>query len=233
MGSSLLRLQHVSRNYDQGNIVALKDITLEVRRGEWLTIIGPSGSGKTTLLNLMCGLDLPDQGQVFFQDHQPRSTAEWAGLRAHNVGFVFQAFNLLPTLTALENVQIPMFGICRSAAGRRQRALELLQQVDLVQRAHHLPNNLSGGERQRVAIARSLANSPPLIMADEPTGNLDSQSAEQIMALLNRIHTQDRTTIVMVTHNPLVARMGDRRVNLVDGRIAIYPELGAADPCIS
>ena len=183
---------------------------LEVNRGEWLTVIGPSGSGKTTLLNLMCGLDLPSQGRVFFQERQPRSDAEWTSLRARHVGFVFQAFNLLPTLTALENVQVPMFGVCNSAAIRSQRALELLRQVDLDHRAHHLPGHLSGGERQRVAIARSLANSPSLILADEPTGNLDSKSAEQIMDLLSRIHTQDGTTIVMVTHNPLVARRGDR-----------------------
>ncbi len=139
MGSELLRLQQVYHHYDQGKVVAIRDVTLDVNRGEWLTIIGPSGSGKTTLLNLMCGLDLPSQGQVFFQEHQPRSDAEWTSLRAHHVGFVFQAFNLLPTLTALENVQVPMFGVCKSAAVRSQRAWELLRQVDLDQRASHLP----------------------------------------------------------------------------------------------
>ena len=233
MTSVLLRLQRVYHHYDHGKVVAIRDVTLEVNRGEWLTIIGPSGSGKTTLLNLMCGLDLPSQGQVFFQEHQPRSDAEWTSLRAHHVGFVFQAFNLLPTLTALENVQVPMFGVCKSAAIRSQRALELLEQVDLEQRAHHLPGHLSGGERQRVAIARSLANAPSLILADEPTGNLDSKSAEQIMDLLSRIHTQNGTTIVMVTHNPVVARRSDRCITLIDGQIEDNSDSGAVDPCIS
>ena len=233
MGSELLKLQRVYHHYDQGKVVAIRDVTMEVYRGEWLTVIGPSGSGKTTLLNLMCGLDLPSQGQVFFQDHQPHTDAEWMSLRAHQVGFVFQAFNLLPTLTALENVQVPMFGVCTSAAVRSQRALELLRQVDLEQRADHLPGHLSGGERQRVAIARSLANSPSLILADEPTGNLDSKTGEQIMDVLSRIHAQDRTTIVMVTHNPLVARRGDRCITLIDGQIEGNRDTGAIDPCIS
>ena len=233
MASVLLRLQRVYHHYDQGKVVAIKDVTLEVNRGEWLTVIGPSGSGKSTLLNLMCGLDLPSQGQVLFQERQPRSDFEWTSLRACHVGFVFQAFNLLPTLTALENVQVPMFGVCNSAAIRSQRARELLRQVDLEQRAHHLPSHLSGGERQRVAIARSLANAPFLILADEPTGNLDSKSAEQIMDLLSRIHAQDGTTIVMVTHNPLVARRGDRCITLIDGQIEGNNDSGAADPCIS
>jgi ABC-type lipoprotein export system ATPase subunit len=233
MGSELLRLQRVYHNYDQGKIVAIRDVTLEVNQGEWLTIIGPSGSGKTTLLNLMCGLDLPSQGQVFFQDHQPRSDAEWTSLRAHHVGFVFQAFNLLPTLTALENVQVPMFGVCKSAAIRSKRALELLRQVDLELRARHLPGHLSGGERQRVAIARSLANSPSLILADEPTGNLDSKSAQQILDLLSRIHAQDGTTIVMVTHNSLVAQRGDHCITLIDGQIEGNNDSETVHPCIS
>jgi putative ABC transport system ATP-binding protein len=233
MGSELLRLQQVYHHYDRGKVVAIRDVTLDVNRGEWLTIIGPSGSGKTTLLNLMCGLDLPSQGQIFFQEHLPHSDAEWTSLRAHYVGFVFQAFNLLPTLTALENVQVPMFGVCKSAAVRSRRAWELLRQVELEQRASHLPGHLSGGERQRVAIARSLANSPSLILADEPTGNLDSKSAEQIMDLISRIHAADRTTIVMVTHNPRVARRGDRCITLIDGQIENHNHTEAVDPCIS
>lgn len=233
MASNLLRLQRVYHDYDKGKVVAIRDVTLEVNRGEWVTIIGPSGSGKTTLLNLMCGLDFPSQGQVFFQEHQPRSDAEWTTLRAYNIGFVFQAFNLLPTLTALENIQIPMFGVCRSAAVRSRRAKELLRQVDLVQRAHHLPGHLSGGERQRVAIARSLANSPSLILADEPTGNLDSNNAKQIMELLGRIHNEQGTTIVIVTHNPLIARRGDRCITLIDGQIEDNNDSEAVDLCIS
>ncbi len=222
MASSVLRLEQVSRSFDQGKVTAIRDVTMEIERGEWLTIIGPSGSGKTTLLNLMSGLDLPSQGQIFFQERQPRSDSDWARLRARHIGFVFQSFNLLPTLTALENVQIPMFGVCGSVSLRHQRAMELLRQVNLVHRAHHLPGDLSGGERQRTAIARSLANAPSLILADEPTGNLDSQSASQIMDLITEVHKKNRTTIVIVTHNPSVAQRGNRLVELLDGRIVDY-----------
>jgi ABC-type lipoprotein export system ATPase subunit len=219
--SPLIELKCVNRRYDNGNIEALRDVTLQVNRGDWMIITGPSGSGKSTLLNITCGLDKPSSGDVLFEGYRPRTAAKWTSLRARHIGFIFQSFNILPTLTVLENIQVPMFGLLGKAKKRRYRALELLERVGLSHRADHLPCNLSGGERQRVAIARSLANSPLLVLADEPTGNLDSKSAIQIMDLLTQIHTQDRTTIVMVTHNPVVAQYGNRWVNLVDGWIEI------------
>jgi putative ABC transport system ATP-binding protein len=203
-----------------------------VEPGEWLTIVGPSGSGKSTLLNLMCGLDLPSSGEVLFQGLRPSSAASWTRLRSRRIGFVFQSFNLLPTLTALENVQIPMFGVYGRKT-RKQRARELLARVGLAHCIGHRPGNLSGGERQRVAIARSLANSPALILADEPTGNLDSQSSRQVVELLQEIYTQDGMTVVLVTHNPLVAQHGSRWVRLKDGRITEETQAEAMAGCFS
>jgi putative ABC transport system ATP-binding protein len=220
-GSPLVELKCVSRHYDDGNVEALREVTLQINRGSWMIIAGPSGSGKSTLLNIACGLDKPSSGDVFFEGYGPISVAKWTSIRARYIGFIFQAFNILPTLTVLENIQVPMFGILRQARKRRDRALELLERVGLSHRADHLPCNLSGGERQRVAVARSLANSPLLIFADEPTGNLDSKSTIQIMDLLNQIHTQDGTTIVTVTHNPEIAQYGNHWIKLVDGRIEI------------
>jgi ABC-type lipoprotein export system ATPase subunit len=220
-GSPLIELRCVSRRYEDGNIEALREVVLQINRGDWVMITGPSGSGKSTLLNITCGLDKPSSGDVLFEGHKPRSAAEWTSIRARYIGFIFQAFNILPTLTVLENIQVPMFGLVGQAKKRRHRASELLERVGLSHRADHLPCNLSVGERQRVAIARSLANSPMLILADEPTGNLDSKSAVQIMDLLRQIYTQDQTTVVMVTHNLEIARYGNRWVRLVDGRIEI------------
>jgi ABC-type lipoprotein export system ATPase subunit len=221
LNSPLIELQCVSRRYDDGNIEALREVALQINRGDWMIITGPSGSGKSTLLNIACGLDKPSSGDVLFEGYRPSSAAQWTSIRARSVGFIFQAFNILPTLTVLENIQVPMFGVLGRTRKRRGRALELLERVGLSHRADHLPCNLSGGERQRVAVARSLANKPLLIFADEPTGNLDSKSAIQIMDLLNQIHMQDRTTIVTVTHNPVIAQYGNRWIKLVDGRIEI------------
>ncbi len=217
----LVELRCVSRRYDDGNIEALREVTVQINRSDWMIITGPSGSGKSTLLNMTCGLDKPSSGDVLFEGYGPSSAAKWTSIRARRIGFIFQAFNILPTLTVVENIQVPMFGVLGQARKRRERALELLERVGLSHRADHLPCNLSGGERQRVAVARSLANSPLLILADEPTGNLDSKSAIQIMELLSQIHVQDETTIVTVTHNPEIAQYGNRWIKLVDGRIEI------------
>ena len=219
MYNAITQLEGVSRYYDGGRVKALENLTLRVDHQEWLTIIGPSGSGKSTLLHLMCGLDRPSHGHVFFEGKEPRSIREWTRLRSRKIGFVFQSFNLLPTLTTLENVALPMFGLVNSAKQRRSNALDLLERVDLVNRAHHRPTQLSGGERQRVAIARSLANSPTLILADEPTGNLDSSSAQSIMELLKEIHFKEKITIVLVTHNPSMMNYDDRLVKVIDGSI--------------
>jgi putative ABC transport system ATP-binding protein len=232
MASALIELNCVSREFDGGQVQALREVDLRVDPGEWLTIVGPSGSGKSTLLNLMCGLDLPSTGEVRFEGRPPSSAAAWTRIRARRLGFIFQSYNLLPTLTALENVQIPMFGVY----GRRERlkrARELLARVGLTHRAGHRPGNLSGGERQRVAIARSLGNSPALILADEPTGNLDSQSSQQIIQLLQEIYAQDRTAVVLVTHNPVVAQCGNRWIKLKDGEVKEETRTEAVAECCS
>jgi ABC-type lipoprotein export system ATPase subunit len=194
-------------------------VTLAVAPGEFAAIVGPSGSGKSTLLHLLCGLDRPTAGRVWFRGSQPESAAEWTRIRARHIGFVFQAFHLFPTLTALENVEIPMFGVVPDAGARRRRARDLLCRVGLAPRLHHRPAELSGGERQRVAVARSLANRPALIGADEPTGNLDSKAAAEVLTLLAEIHREDGAAVVVATHNHEIASRAGRVIELADGRV--------------
>ncbi|HPD14466.1 MAG TPA: ABC transporter ATP-binding protein [Planctomycetota bacterium] len=215
-----IEFQGVSRWYGDGRVKALDNISLTLARGECLAVVGPSGSGKSTLLHLLCGLDRPTSGRVLFEGRAPASVGEWARLRAARIGFVFQAANLLPTLTAAENVEVPMFGQGRGRRERERRASELLERVGLADRAAHRPAELSGGERQRVALARSLANGPDVLLADEPTGNLDSVSAAAVLDLLLGLHAQHGMTLVIVTHNPEVAARAARVVHLFDGRIA-------------
>jgi putative ABC transport system ATP-binding protein len=217
----LVELVRVTRLFEAQRVRAVSDVSLEVEPGEFLAVIGPSGSGKTTLLNLMAGLDRPTTGTVRFRDREPANSDEWSRLRATEIGFVFQAFHLLPTLTAIENVQIPMFGIDRDARRREQeqRAADLLSHVGLSERQFHLPDGLSNGEKQRVAIARSLTNSPSIVLADEPTGNLDSHTAAEVMDLLMRLRSQRSIALVLVTHNASIARTADRVAEIVDGRV--------------
>ncbi len=219
----LLRLANVSRRYPDGAIEALKDVSLDIAAGQYLAIMGPSGSGKSTLLNLLGGLDVPTAGEVFFAG---RSLAETNldTLRSRHVGFVFQSFYLLPTLTALQNVQVPMFARSLSDRAREQKARQLLEAVGLMQRAKHLPARLSVGERQRVAIARALANDPQVLLADEPTGNLDTRSGAEVLDLFDRLHRQRQTTLVVITHSLEVARRADRIVWICDGQIAELPQ---------
>jgi predicted ABC-type transport system involved in lysophospholipase L1 biosynthesis ATPase subunit len=197
---------------------ALDGVSLAVGRGDCVAIMGPSGSGKSTLLHVLCGLDRPTSGRVSFDGREPKP-GEWDRLRAERIGFVFQAFHLLPTLTAAENVEVPMFGTGRSRREREERARELLRRVGLADRATHLPRELSGGECQRVAIARSLANEPDVLLADEPTGNLDSKSSAEILDLLFDIHARDGATLVIVTHEAAIAERAGRIVHLLDGRV--------------
>lgn len=218
MSPPLVEIENVTRLYDRGLVCALSQVSLSVAPGESMAIMGPSGSGKSTLLHLLCGLDRPTTGRVRFQGAEPGSLGQWARIRARRIGFVFQTFNLLAAFSAVENVEIPMFGVI-PASRRRARALDLLERVGLADRAGHHPAELSGGERQRVAIARSLANSPALILADEPTGNLDSGASRQIMELLAGIHRTEGATLVIVTHDPGVACQAQRLVLLADGRI--------------
>jgi putative ABC transport system ATP-binding protein len=217
----MITLDHISKIYGEGEgaVTALADISLRVERGEFVAVVGPSGSGKSTLLQIIGCLDVPTRG-AYELDGVPVSSLDDAALsrlRNGRIGFVFQSFNLVPRTTAIENVELPM---CYSPAPTsRQRAREVMEQVSIAHRADHFPNQLSGGEQQRVAIARALALSPALLIADEPTGNLDAAIGGEILGLLDGLH-RTGLTIVLVTHDPTVARRAQRVVRLADGRLA-------------
>ena len=217
--SSLIVAEHVSRKYVDGDVLALDDISLSIGRGEYVAIVGPSGSGKSTLLNILGGLDEPTSGRVLFDGTEILSGRALDELRSRHIGYIFQSFYLLPTLTAIENVQLPMFETSRDAKERIKRASELLEIVGLSHRADHLPTRLSVGERQRVAIARSLANEPQVLLADEPTGNLDTVTGEEIMGLFEALHRDHGMTLVVITHSHEVAARAQRLIEVRDGRI--------------
>jgi len=221
---SLIRLENVSKQYRLGDqdVAALKDITLSVEAGVFLAIAGPSGSGKSTLLNLIGCIDTPSQGRVLIDGHEisGKTPDELADLRARTIGFVFQTFNLLPVLSAEENVEYPLLQFRElSRADRKKRVMHFLDLVQLKKYAHHRPNQLSGGQRQRVAIARALATHPKIILADEPTANLDHRTGEAILTLMKDINQQLRTTFVFSTHDKKVMSKADRLVRIEDGSI--------------
>jgi len=218
MTSPLGELRGVSRTFSLGGVTAIDRLSLAVGRGEWLSVVGPSGSGKSTLLHMLSGLDRPSSGKVLFDGREP-TDGEWTRLRATRIGYVFQSFHLLPRLTALENVQVPMVGSKSGSAQRRARASELLDAVGLAERAGHRPGQMSGGERQRVAIARGLVNRPDLLLADEPTGNLDADSTQDLVQLLRELHRTLGLALVVVTHNPEVALAAGRVLRLRSGRV--------------
>jgi len=215
----LISLRSVSKTYRDGNVVALKQVSLDIEPGEFISIMGPSGCGKSTLLNILGALDRPTTGEVLFHGELLRNSRQLDRLRAREIGFVFQSFYLLPNLTALENVQIPMFEGELGLAARVVEAQRLLEQVGLRERVHHLPRELSIGQRQRVAIARALANHPSLILADEPTGSLDSQNGQEVLELLAQLNVQQKTTLVLVTHDDSIAARGRRQIRMLDGAI--------------
>ena len=215
----LLRVEGLSKTF--GAVEAVRDVDLTLAEGEFLSIVGRSGSGKSSLLHLLAGLDLPDQGHIFFRGKDivgldEDALALW---RRHEVGLVFQAFHLIPTLSALENVAFPLYPERLSRSQRRDQAIKCLEQVGLAHRASHRPGQLSGGEQQRVAIARALVHEPALLLADEPTGNLDSQTSDEILALFRRLHAQRGTALIIITHDEKVAAATERSIQMVDGRI--------------
>lgn len=217
-GVEILRGEELTRVYPDGAVQALRGVSIRVRRHESVAITGPSGCGKSTLLHLLGGIDLPTTGEVYFEGSRMRDL-DLDAFHARRIGFIFQSFHLLPTLTAVENVQVPMFEGPWPRAERVARAESLLEEVGLAHRRNHLPSRLSVGERQRVAIARSLANEPALILADEPTGNLDSVSQSEVLALLDTLRRERSLTLVVVTHSPEVAAWADRILKLRDGRV--------------
>lgn len=218
----LLCAERLCKTYPDGGVHALNEVSLGIREAEYVAITGPSGCGKSTLLNMLGALDRPDSGEIYFRGEalSQRTNRELDAFRARQIGFVFQSFFLLPTLNAQENVQVPMFeGPPRSVRERARRAEELLDLVGMRKRARHRSSQLSVGERQRVALARALANDPVLLLADEPTGNLDSANATMVLDLLTRLQHEQRLALVMVTHSPEVAERADRVIRLRDGRV--------------
>ena len=217
--SNVVEIKNLTKSYEKGNIKALNGVDLTIKEGEFVSIIGPSGSGKSTLLNMIGALDLPDTGSINVADYDLLNNKKLNEFRANKVGFVFQLHNLIPNLSVVQNVTIPMFTKNWSSKEMRERALELLDVVGLKDKADMRPNKLSGGERQRVAIARSLANKPPIILADEPTGSLDSKTSSKILKLLNILHKEQNLTLILVTHDMNVARLADRVIEVLDGKI--------------
>ena len=217
-----IEMRNITKIYkmDSISVVGVENINLKIGRGEFVCVMGPSGSGKSTMLHLIGCLDKPTSGRIFIDgiDVSKMSEDELADLRKEKIGFVFQFFNLYPTLTALENVELPMIIAEKDKHFRRKKALELLKIVGMEEFKDHLPSQLSGGQRQKIAIARALANNPPIILADEPTGNLDSKSGEEIMKIFKELNERGKT-IVVVTHNENVAKFAERIIRLKDGKI--------------
>ena len=219
MSSPILEVSKLRKDYDGGRIEALRGVDLSIDAGEFVAITGHSGSGKSTLLHLLGGLDSPSSGEVLFRGGPLGSSISLDTYRCQHVGFIFQAFHLLPTLCAAENVQTPMLAARDGAGNRQQRAEALLREVGLEQRMRQHPNELSAGERQRVAIARALANKPSILLADEPTGNLDSKNSARIMDILTGIQKTHGTTLIIVTHEDEIANSAPRHIRIHDGRV--------------
>lgn len=221
-GDIMIHMENLWKVYKTGSVsvVALREVSFSVKKGEFVSVMGPSGSGKSTLMNIIGCLDRMTKGKYILNgiDVAGLSDYELSKIRNERIGFVFQTFNLLPRMNALKNVELPMIYAGVSARQRQERAIEALRKVDLLDRKDHKPNELSGGQRQRVAIARALVNNPDILLADEPTGNLDSKSGEEIMAVFQALN-QEGVTIILVTHEPDIARHTDRIVTFRDGMV--------------
>lgn len=219
MSSPLLVTRGITKSYDDGRVEALRGVDISIDSGEYIAISGPSGSGKSTLLHMLGGLDSPTRGEVLFRGAPLGTSVDLDTYRSSQVGFIFQAFHLLPTLRAVENVQVAMLAKNGRANHRVERAVALLEEMGLKDRMQHYPNELSAGERQRVAIARALANDPTILLADEPTGNLDSVNSAHILEILRGIREQRGMTLVMVTHENDIAHSAPRHIRIRDGRV--------------
>jgi ABC-type lipoprotein export system ATPase subunit len=219
MTSPALEVRSLFKSYDEGRIEALRGVDISIADGEYVAITGPSGSGKSTLLHMLGGLDSPTTGQVLFRNTCLGSAIDLDTYRSRNVGFIFQAFHLMPTLRAIENVQVPMLGLKPCAFDRAARARDLLTEMGLEKRMEQYPNQLSAGERQRVAIARALANNPDILLADEPTGNLDSVNTGRIMEILIGIQQKRGMTLIVVTHENEIAHSAARLIRMRDGKV--------------
>jgi putative ABC transport system ATP-binding protein len=216
---NIVEIKNLEKSYDKGRIKALNGIDLEIGKGEFVSIIGPSGSGKSTLLNMIGALDTADAGSINVAGNDLRKMKDLSAFRSQKMGFIFQLHNLIPNLTVLENVLIPMYGTGRKNNQMIDRAMEVLKYVKLQDKVSRKPTELSGGERQRVAIARALANQPSIILADEPTGSLDSKNGEMILQRLKELHEKENVTLIMVTHDMKVASMAERTIEVLDGEI--------------
>ena len=218
--NKMIKIVGLKKSFDNGKIRALDGVNLEVAQGEFISIMGPSGSGKSTLLNMVAALDTPDAGNILVEGKSLLNEIDdVASYRARTVGFIFQLHNLLPHLTALENILIPMFEVKAPKGEKIRRAQKLLEEIGLKDRMRSFPPELSGGERQKVAIARALANNPKILLADEPTGNVDSKSSQQILRLFKEFRQTNKVTMILVTHDPGVAETAERIVHISDGRI--------------
>ncbi|MFH1248849.1 MAG: ABC transporter ATP-binding protein [archaeon] len=220
---SIIRLEDVWKIYNLGNVdvPVLKGLHFHINKGDFVAVMGPSGSGKSTTMNMIGCLDIPTKGKIFLKgkDIAKLSESNLAQIRGKTIGFVFQQFNLIPTMSALENVMLPMIFQGTPQETRKERALKLLDEVGLKERSHHRPTELSGGEQQRVAIARSLANDPEIILADEPTGNLDSKKGVEILDMLRELHKKYGKTVIMITHDKNIAKNAERIIFLKDGKV--------------
>ena len=216
---NIVEIKNLRKGFDKGKITALNGIELNIKKGEFVSIIGPSGSGKSTLLNMIGALDRPDEGSVRVAGYDLQGKSDLSQFRSREIGFIFQLHNLIPNLTVVENVEIPMFESDLSSKNMRKKALKLLDYMNLSDKASRKPTELSGGERQRVAIARSLTNDPSIILADEPTGSLDSKNGEMILKLLKDLHDKENVTLIMVTHDLNVAALAERTIEVLDGKI--------------
>lgn len=215
---NIIEIKDLKKGYDDGKIKALNGMNLKVKKGEFISIMGPSGSGKSSLLNMIGGLDVADEGTIKVAGIDMMRTKTLNKFRSKEIGFVFQMHNLIPNLSVVENVEIPMYETNINSKDMRKRALDILKSVGLEDKVDQKPTKLSGGQRQRVAIARAIVNHPSIILADEPTGSLDSKTGEVILDLLKDLHKKENVTLVMVTHEPYVGNMAERIITVLDGK---------------